>query len=262
MSQPTLISGGFPCQPHSCAGKRGASGDERDLWPELRRVICEIKPRWFLGENVAGLRSSEDGRFFGGILRDLAAMGYVVGWGSWEAAGVGAPHHRERIFIVAHSTSERPGTGCDRISGRSDHQKGEYIPSNFVIGKGPGIGIIQNNSDDPNSHKSGCTRTRVPEAKERNENADNCRIVANSHDPTTPRQREDSGGLYPLSEPGGFNCDPWKESWIEVATRLCRVDDGVPRRVDRLKCLGNAVVPAQVYPILKAIAEIERGDVR
>jgi len=109
---PDLISGGFPCQPHSLAGKRKASADERDLWGEFARIICEVKPGWVLAENVAGLRSSEAGRFFGRVLRDMAEMGYHVGWGSWGASDIGAPHRRERIFIVANSMHQR-GRGGD-----------------------------------------------------------------------------------------------------------------------------------------------------
>lgn len=102
----TVISGGFPCQPHSTAGLRKASGDERDLWPEYRRVIDEIKPRWVVAENVRGLLSSESGRFFRGILRDFADMGYDVGWCCYRAADIGAIHSRERIAIIAHTTSQ------------------------------------------------------------------------------------------------------------------------------------------------------------
>ncbi len=100
---PTLITGGFPCQPHSVAGRRQASRDKRDLWPELRRVLREVMPRWFVAENVQGLLSSETGRFFGGILRDLAKMGYTAGWGCWGAEHVGAPHPRHRVFLLAYS---------------------------------------------------------------------------------------------------------------------------------------------------------------
>lgn len=99
------ISGGFPCQPHSIAGKRKASSDERDLWPEMRRVISEIKPRWVVAENVRGLLSSEDGRFFRGILRDFADMGFNVGWCTYRAADVGAIHARERVAVIAYSNS-------------------------------------------------------------------------------------------------------------------------------------------------------------
>lgn len=101
----TVISGGFPCQPHSTAGLRKASSDERDLWPEYRRVVSEIKPRWVVAENVRGLLSSESGRFFRGILRDFADMGYDVGWCCYRAADVGAIHSRERVAIIAHTNS-------------------------------------------------------------------------------------------------------------------------------------------------------------
>lgn len=109
-----IVFGGFPCQPHSVAGKRQASGDERDLWPELARLIREVGPRWVVGENVPGLLTSEDGRFFGGVLRDLAAMGYDASWGVWGAADVGALHERERLFIAAH-TNRRMGKTRHRI---------------------------------------------------------------------------------------------------------------------------------------------------
>ena len=107
LQEVTCISGGFPCQPHSLAGKRKASSDERDLWPEMRRVISEIKPRWVVAENVAGLLSSENGRFFRGVLRDFAEMGFGVGWATYPAAAVGAVHRRERMAIVAYCDKNR-----------------------------------------------------------------------------------------------------------------------------------------------------------
>ena len=110
-----VISGGFPCQPHSKAGKRKASNDERDLWPEMRRVIGEIGPKWVVAENVRGLLSSEDGRFFRGILRDFSDMGYDVGWGCIRAVDVGAIHRRERMGIIAHSRSRRFVGGWPKI---------------------------------------------------------------------------------------------------------------------------------------------------
>ena len=105
------ISGGFPCQPHSTSGMRLASADERDLWPEMRRVISEIKPRWVVAENVRGLLSSEDGRFFRGILRDFADMGFNVGWCLTSAANAGAPHIRERLGIIANSKKNNGNNG-------------------------------------------------------------------------------------------------------------------------------------------------------
>jgi len=98
------LIGGFPCQPHSQAGERKASSDERDLWPEFARIIREIKPTWVVAENVLGLLSSENGAFFGGVLRDLATLGYDVRWQVLSATQFGAPHLRERVIIVAHTS--------------------------------------------------------------------------------------------------------------------------------------------------------------
>jgi DNA (cytosine-5)-methyltransferase 1 len=104
----TLLSAGIPCQPHSVAGARKGSSDERDLKDEAVRIIGELRPRWVLVENVPGLLSSDDGRYFGDFLRQLAALGYDVGWCSFRAADIGAKHPRERIFIVAHAKCQRP----------------------------------------------------------------------------------------------------------------------------------------------------------
>jgi hypothetical protein len=96
-----VICGGFPCQPHSTAGLRKGSSDERDLWGEFGRVIRELRPRYVVGENVPGLLTSDGGRFFNRVLSDLAEAGFDVEWDVLSAADVGAPHLRERLFIIA-----------------------------------------------------------------------------------------------------------------------------------------------------------------
>lgn len=103
----TVVSGGFPCQPHSLAGKRLASHDERDLWGELLRVFCETDARWLVGENVPGLLTSENGRFFGQILKDLAKIGCDAWWYCFPAYACGAKYIGERVCIVATSNCER-----------------------------------------------------------------------------------------------------------------------------------------------------------
>lgn len=102
VEQPDLICGGFPCQPVSCAGKRQGDADAQWLWPEFYRAICEAQPRWVLVENVPGLLSAQNGRLFGGILRDLARSGYDAEWDLLPAAAFGAIHERFRLFLVAH----------------------------------------------------------------------------------------------------------------------------------------------------------------
>ena len=106
VERPDVLCGGFPCQPHSLSGKRLAGNDERDLWGEYERVIGELRPRFVLAENVLGLLSSESGRFFGRVLRDLATLGYDAEWHCLPATVAAHPHRRERIIIMAHAGGE------------------------------------------------------------------------------------------------------------------------------------------------------------
>ena len=187
------ISGGFPCQPHSVAGKRKASADERDLWPEYRRIIGEIKPRWVVAENVPGLLSSEDGRFFRNILRDFAEMGFDVGWATFPASWVGAIHRRERMAIVAYSNKNRHEPGVEGLFAQRRNM-GRCERDIFADGRFK-------------------TQTYWP-----------------------PEITE--------------------EKIVNKAELFC-MDDGVSTELDEIGCYGNAVVPAQFYPIFKAIWEIE-----
>ena len=104
-----IISGGFPCQPFSVAGKRDGASDSRNMWPHTIRIINEVRPRYVFLENVPGLLSAvditadESIRYFGTILADLAQSGYVGQRRVLSAAEVGAPHKRDRVWIVAYS---------------------------------------------------------------------------------------------------------------------------------------------------------------
>jgi DNA (cytosine-5)-methyltransferase 1 len=106
-TKPTIIVGGFPCQPYSTAGKRLGKNDERHLWPEMLRLISEIKPDFVVGENVRGLLSWSDGLVFEEVCTDLESQGYEVWPYILPAAGVGAPHRRDRIWFIAHRASSR-----------------------------------------------------------------------------------------------------------------------------------------------------------
>lgn len=98
----TLIAGGFPCQPVSTAGRQKGDADPRWLWPEFARILRTLRPPLALLENVPGLRSCIEGRLFGEVLKDLAALGYDAQWDCLPAASFGAPHRRDRFFIVAY----------------------------------------------------------------------------------------------------------------------------------------------------------------
>jgi DNA (cytosine-5)-methyltransferase 1 len=100
-----IISGGFPCQPYSAAGKRLGKEDDRHLWPEMLRVIREVKPQWVVGENVRGLLNWNGGMVFHEVCADLENIGYEVQAFIIPASGINAPHQRERLWVVAHSTN-------------------------------------------------------------------------------------------------------------------------------------------------------------
>jgi DNA (cytosine-5)-methyltransferase 1 len=102
-----IISGGFPCQPYSMAGKRLGKEDDRHLWPEMLRVIREVRPRWVVGENVFGLVNWNGGLVFNEVQSDLEAEGYEVQPYVLPAAAVNAPHRRDRVWFVAHAKDIR-----------------------------------------------------------------------------------------------------------------------------------------------------------
>ena len=102
-----VVCGGFPCQPVSCSGKQLGDQDERWLWPEFYRIVLLFRPKFVLVENVVGLLSAQQGRLFGGILRNLAQAGYNAEWQVLSASQFGLPHIRKRMFLVAYPNSER-----------------------------------------------------------------------------------------------------------------------------------------------------------
>ncbi len=127
-----VLSGGFPCQPFSVAGKRKGSEDERHLWPEMLRVIGECQPRWVVGENVRGLCSWSNGLVFETCCTDLEALGYSVQSFIIPACATGAPHRRDRVWIVAHNHNgngnapDTGGEGCERYEFNGTFEGGKW----------------------------------------------------------------------------------------------------------------------------------------
>jgi DNA (cytosine-5)-methyltransferase 1 len=111
----SILSGGFPCQPYSSAGKRLGKADERHLWPYMLRAIQQIQPRWIVGENVYGLTNWNGGLVFNEVQTDLEAEGYEVQPVLLPAASVNAPHRRDRVWFVAYAKSARAGENIGRI---------------------------------------------------------------------------------------------------------------------------------------------------
>ncbi len=130
-----LICGGFPCQPVSQAGGRKAQADSRWLWPEFARCIGELRPRHVVVENVPGLLTANGGRAFSEVLGDLASLGYVSRWHCVRASDVGAPHRRERVFLLAHAEDADGWIGETRsTAGEEFGRRGSGSTSTFAWG--------------------------------------------------------------------------------------------------------------------------------
>lgn len=128
-----IITGGFPCQPYSAAGKRLGKEDERHLWPEMLRAIREVQPRWVVGENVLGLVNWSGGLVFHEVQADLEAEGYEVFPYVLPACAVNAPHRRDRVWFVAHSNGIRQVSGHEQpFTGGQGHNIGGNSKSNVA----------------------------------------------------------------------------------------------------------------------------------
>jgi DNA (cytosine-5)-methyltransferase 1 len=242
-----IVSGGFPCQPVSTAGKRLGTTDDRWHWPSMYRIIKEFRPPWVVGENVAGLISMDGGRVFDGIVSDLENAGYTVEAFIIPACGLGAPHKRDRIWIVAHAALPNDRGNAGAVSGKDGRQKRNHLPES-----GSANQLFGEVATNPESAK--CERSRLARARRDGFTDDNL-TASNSNG-------KRCGECNPPAKPGfagfgsGRNDSQWNEPWPSVATRICRMDDGIPRRVDRgkrLKALGNAIVPQVAFQIFQAI---------
>jgi DNA (cytosine-5)-methyltransferase 1 len=212
----------------------------------MLRVISELKPAFVIGENVSGIVNMALDQ----VLADLEAEGYATMPFIIPACAVNAPHRRDRVWIIAYATNN---PAIDAMSSQNTLDNGMRGWSNGDSGRGEcSLQVERPDSDvaDTESRETQPTEQRGLHAESCGEDTD----VADTSNPGLERRmREKSLRLsgQPDRSWGNQESD-WDENWIEVATRLCRVDAIVPNRVDRLKCLGNAVVPA----VVQAIGEI------
>lgn len=205
-----IICGGYPCQPFSVAGKRQGQNDDRHLWPEFDRLVDEYRPRWVVGENVAGhINMGLDD-----VLSDLEGKGYTCRAFVIPACAVNAPHRRDRVWVVAHASDmQRDGgkNNSEACAGQVSEFGGRYLAA-----------------DVPNAERVGQSRQGWTQGR------------------MCPAQKEDREASRAIAD-GGWEFEPG----------VGRVAHGVPDSVDRLKSLGNAVVPQIVAKIGHAILEAE-----
>jgi len=267
-----ILTGGFPCQPFSAAGKRRGTSDNRYLWPEMFRVIKDFKPTWVVAENVRGLLNIEGGMVFEQVLSDLEAANYEVQAFVIPACAVNAPHRRDRVWIVAHAGCEHGerstfgreperevlGEEDASLSKRPDSDaRKEPIGDTASVRRNDGKrnrqrGHIQNTTIRKNEKNKQERDRRLAGVSKRDSNAPDTESARLKSRLNRQRQKQFWG-----SGAG--------QNWFEIATELCGVDDGLPaeldgfkltkagHRVERLKALGNAIVPQVAIEIFKGI---------
>jgi DNA (cytosine-5)-methyltransferase 1 len=231
--QVDLICGGVPCQPVSLAGKKKGAADERWMWGEFLRVVATLGPSIVVAENPASILSNDRGRAFAGILAAIRSAGYGVEWHTVSARDVGAPHRRDRVFVV----------------GRKEPSVGE-VP---VLRKLP-------------LHDSRGARSRLPMPADRGVERKSIRAPYDLADPGRTGLQgavlEHTGEGLPRPRGRAWRDEDEEVSdaftgWRPTEPGVCRVAHGIPNRVDRLRCLGNAVVPQVAEVIGRAIIAME-----
>jgi DNA (cytosine-5)-methyltransferase 1 len=253
-----IISGGFPCQPFSAAGNRRGTSDDRYLWPEMFRVITEVRPKWVVAENVRGLLSWNEGLVLDTVCADLEGEGYEVAPVVLPAAGVNAPHRRDRIWIVARDGRCRYGLyTCQSVGLCDSCEEGDnytaYAPYTSSLGR-------QRRRSQEAEGRQGERVGLQPDLKGQSSGWDASDAVSDQR----PKGGRDTNRSKAAEGHAGL-CDARPRTWenFPSVAPLCGGDDGLPTRLDgitfskwrreSIKAYGNAIVPQVAYQIFKAL---------
>jgi len=217
-----IITGGYPCQPFSIAGRQKGEQDSRHLWPEYFRLVKELRPTWVIGENVSGhIKLGLDT-----VIEDLESEDYAVRPFSISASSIGANHQRERIWILAHSR-------------RSQWPRAELRGENEN----------ETRKENANQFERSSSASEVD--------------VADTNDERLQRQWQSRNQFTPRFNSSRESSEEGQrtvgQGWWESEPNMGRVAHGIPKRVDRLKSLGNSLVPQIPYYIGKTILEVMNG---
>ena len=240
---PEVITGGFPCQPFSVAGRQKGTGDNRYLWPEMFRVIKEFKPRWIIAENVRGIINIQDGVVFENVCTDLESQGYETQTFIIPAAGVGAPHRRDRVWIVANT--RRSIGGQQSARNKESIEAGTFEETKWSFDRDSVTGSSKREKimADSNINR---------EKRNQSENRKRSRLKQSS------KVMADSKRVYVQGQQDRSRQEQSRRSgWWGIEPNVGRVADGVQGRIHRLKGLGNAIIPQIAEEIAKAILKAE-----
>lgn len=280
---PDIICGGYPCQPFSLAGDRKGDQDDRHLWPEMFRIIKGCRPNWVLGENVAGHITMGIDE----VLSDLESEDYTTQTFVIPACAVDAPHRRDRVWIVAHAESERcrkarqhrtgpekraasASTSWPSITNTKLQQRSECLSDRRGGGiseqttekrrqeNGQTSGCCAPSSDASGNRRQGRRdgRSIAPGTDEESTRREAGRAFQSDVTPNTicrERSQRGSTGRMGRQEQVSRN-GAWE---ITSEPLVCRGAHGISNRMDRLRALGNAVVPQVVEEIGRAIMDAE-----
>jgi DNA (cytosine-5)-methyltransferase 1 len=277
-----ILTGGFPCQPYSSAGKRLGKADERHLFPHMLRCIKEVKPRWVVGENVRGLVNWNEGMVFNEVYDDLEREGYEVQSFLIPAAGVNAPHQRYRIWFVAYSNDNGGSSRFKQVS----KENGKVSEWNKNAESGNANSFITSNTNNEKRFWESNNNREWENKEQKSYNGDQLRdnigSISKSQDVTNSEQfrleyRDETRnirskktktqieGCIIANEFKANGYDKWKN--FPTQSPICGGDDGLPRELDNItfpkwrkesiKAYGNAIVPQVAFEIFKAIQSFE-----
>lgn len=224
-----IITAGFPCQPWSGAGKRLGELDKRNLWPDTLRIVREVRPEWILLENVARLLSNA---YIRRIFADLAEVGYDARWDCISAAAIGAPHRRDRLWIVAHANSQRPTPAIQYI-------RSSQCQATSESGSNGKIQSLANPDSGRQQEYSQFDRQTEQDSINRDTQGGYIDGFSDEISNSMCNKLEKSGDQSPQQRFAEIH-------WWDIEPELGRVADGVAHRVDRLRAIGNGQVPAVV----------------
>jgi len=276
-----IITGGFPCQPFSVAGKRRGTDDDRYLWDETIRIIRECKPRWFIGENVEGIINIQEGVVLRQVQDDLEKEGFQVQCIVIPASGIGAWHQRKRVWIVAHSNSNRDRYEIKGSNGEEKEIQREYREKDNTTGK-----PFRADTNVPNTNSgmrgrwgteqsSGtnqewrfCTEKEKQTQHDIRSKAIGCDAihgedVSNSNIEGLEGHELQSDNEQQRQKTSTDSSTEEQHTWWKAQSSLCGVPNGISYELDksranRIKSLGNSIVPLIARELGVAIMKAEQ----